>query len=554
MNALKIALACMGATTIVAAGYGQGIAVTIDNQPLRFSGIGPRSVNGRTLVPLRGIFEALGAVVTWNAASQTVGAVKDNIELRLKIGDRIAEVNGRETLLDVPPQIMSGSTMVPLRFVAEALGTEVKWDAATSTVKIYTAGNRPGVDPNPPTGLGGSTDSRAPSIMSFRVNSGSWVRANQDVLITLNGTPGANASFEIPGVTKGSVAMRETTAGTYVGTFRPRGDEAINGASVLGRLEIGGRERLIQAGTNLSIDTIPPGIRNVIPDRARISNPRPTIAVLFDDQNGSGLDPTSVVFRVDGVDQAREAEITDTFVSYTPRTNLSGGAHTVEIQASDKAGNEVRGSWTFTIADVSEMVKSLTHNATSSLEPGDTITVTLKGEEGGRATYSIGKSIADRSMRETSPGVYVGEYVIRKGDIFTNEPVTATLVTKSGSSFTIESPSRIGLNAGPLSAPRITSHADGDRVGETLVLSGKAERGSRIRLRVDYSALALGVLRLNGRVYDRVIEADANGNWTSGEIEISGVAATKGAEYTVTVAAVSAEGRESDPVSIKLRR
>lgn len=547
MNVLAKAISCLGLAAATSAALGQGIAVTIDGQPVRFTGMGARSVNGRVLVPLRGIFEALGAVVTWNNATQTVGAVKDNIELSLTIGQRIASVNGRDVLLDVPPQIMSGSTMVPLRFIGESLGADVKWEGATQTVQIYTAAKSRGAP---------ITDAMttAPAITSFRINSGPWIRGNQEVELVLIGTPGANASFEIPGITRGSVPMRETKPGNYVGTYRPRGDEVISGASVLGRLELGGKERLIQAGANVSFDTTPPKIRNIIPDKSRISNPRPTIGVLLDDQGGSGLDTDTVILRVDGVDRARDAQISETFVSYTPRTDLSGGEHQVEFTARDKAGNEVRGAWTFMIANVGDIVKSLTHTGNRNLEPGDTITVTLQGEPGGRASYSIGRAIADRPMRETSPGVYVGEYVVRKGDVFTNEPVSATLVTSLGSSFNIEAADRIGFNAGPLSMPRITSHAAGDRVASPLVLRGTADRNSRVRVRVEYSALALGVLRMTGAMYDRVLDTDSSGAWSTGEIEISGVAASRGAEYTVTVTSVNSAGAESQPVTMKLRR
>src|SRR5688572_27475993 len=113
MKAFKKTLLSLGLVVMSSSLWAQGIAVTIDNQPVRFSGMGPRSVNGRVMVPLRGIFEALGAYVSWQSATQTVGATKGDVELSLRIGERIASVNGRDVLLDVPAQIINGSTMVP---------------------------------------------------------------------------------------------------------------------------------------------------------------------------------------------------------------------------------------------------------------------------------------------------------------------------------------------------------------------------------------------------------------------------------------------------------
>ena len=111
------------------------IQVEVDGQALSFSEA-PRQMNGRTMVPLRGIFEALGAQVNWDASSRLIIATKGDINVQLVVGDRRATVNGRTIVLDVPALIINGSTMVPLRFVSEALGADVKWFEAAQTVTI----------------------------------------------------------------------------------------------------------------------------------------------------------------------------------------------------------------------------------------------------------------------------------------------------------------------------------------------------------------------------------------------------------------------------------
>ncbi len=113
------------------------IQVEVNGSPLSFS-VPPTQVNGRTMVPLRGIFEALGAQVNWDSYSRTISANKGDTDVRLGIGNSSAVVNGRNVQLDAPAMILNGSTMVPLRFVSEALGADVKWFAATQTVSIST--------------------------------------------------------------------------------------------------------------------------------------------------------------------------------------------------------------------------------------------------------------------------------------------------------------------------------------------------------------------------------------------------------------------------------
>ena len=106
--------------------------------------------NGRVLVPLRGIFEKLGAVVEWLEEEQAVVVSGDGLTVRFIIGRDSAElvkVDGAEPVtetvqLDVPARIVEDRTFIPVRFVAEALGAEVTWDDAHRTVVIETGGKQ----------------------------------------------------------------------------------------------------------------------------------------------------------------------------------------------------------------------------------------------------------------------------------------------------------------------------------------------------------------------------------------------------------------------------
>jgi len=96
----------------------------------------PYIKEGRTLIPFRRIFEALGMDVGWDPVLRMVTAKGNNIEMTLYIGKKIALVNGQEKELDVPAEITNNRTFVPLRFVSENCGADVAWDDSTKSVYI----------------------------------------------------------------------------------------------------------------------------------------------------------------------------------------------------------------------------------------------------------------------------------------------------------------------------------------------------------------------------------------------------------------------------------
>ena len=111
------------------------ITVTINNQQIQFDQP-PVIIDGRTLVPLRAIFEGLGATVDWNGNTQTVIAIRSNTMIAISVGDNKLYVNENVVNLDVPAQIINDRTLVPVRAVSEAFDCEVHWDGNTKTVSI----------------------------------------------------------------------------------------------------------------------------------------------------------------------------------------------------------------------------------------------------------------------------------------------------------------------------------------------------------------------------------------------------------------------------------
>ncbi|MCX7922014.1 MAG: copper amine oxidase N-terminal domain-containing protein [Clostridia bacterium] len=111
------------------------ITVILDGSKLSFD-VPPAIENGRTLVPFSAIFTALGADIYWDNTTKTVSAIKGDVAIALQIGNKYANKNNSAVLLDVPPKIIKGRTMVPLGFVSKAFGCNVVWKADTRTIII----------------------------------------------------------------------------------------------------------------------------------------------------------------------------------------------------------------------------------------------------------------------------------------------------------------------------------------------------------------------------------------------------------------------------------
>lgn len=112
------------------------ITVLFDGEKLEFDS-DPVIINGRTMVPMRKIFEELGATVGWEERVQRVEAVfDDGTHILLYIDNPIAYVNGEAKILETAPFIKDSRTFVPLRFVSEGNGAGVDWDGDAYTVTI----------------------------------------------------------------------------------------------------------------------------------------------------------------------------------------------------------------------------------------------------------------------------------------------------------------------------------------------------------------------------------------------------------------------------------
>lgn len=115
------------------------ISVIVNGRAVDFSkydNVFPVIENGRTLVPVRALSEALKAEVLWQGDTQEITVIKDDVFIKMTIDDKTAYVNDIPTELDTAPEIRNGRTLIPLRFVAESLKLNVEWMDESKTIII----------------------------------------------------------------------------------------------------------------------------------------------------------------------------------------------------------------------------------------------------------------------------------------------------------------------------------------------------------------------------------------------------------------------------------
>jgi hypothetical protein len=297
-------LGAMGAALLIGAGSVQAatINVQINGEAVHFPYAQPTQIAGRVMIPLRGVLERLGPVrIDWRPARQEVGVAGPSGDMLLRIGARTAHVNGRDVPLDVPPLILNGTTMVPLRFVSENLGARVDWLEGSQTVYIATPAER----------VAGAR-ARLPEARSTEQG-----RRQVD----RNGT------------------ARNDTIGRGYGTARDsRADRgyATDRERALPRRQPANRDEGLNS----------PYLAELLPHQgAMVNEPRPEIFARF--RANSPIDFNTVELSLNGRDVSRDAEITAAGVRFTPTEDLRRGRNDVRLSFQDTRGARTSQEWFF---------------------------------------------------------------------------------------------------------------------------------------------------------------------------------------------------------------
>jgi hypothetical protein len=346
LAALVLAGAAFAAPMPAAA---QSVTVNVGGQPL-YLNPGPIERAGRVFVPLRSIFERLGASVVYQ--SGTINATRNGQGISLQIGSTQATVNGQIQYLDVAPFIVGATTYVPLRFVAQSFGSNVGYDSSTQVVSIsmpHGGGGhyvpppvRPIPPPNPPPVSVVRLVAQQPAPGANVVNRFVTLSADFSNQVNPNSVrvwlDGADITSRC-NVSRASVSYRPPAPLAFGGhTMRVAGSDA------------GGSRFDRSWSFNVSGAAPPPSpitLRAQQPaPGASVANRFAAISAAFTNR----VQPGSVRVLLDGADRTSQCGISATAFSYKPPAPLDFGAHTVRVTGRGEGGLAFDRSWSFSIA------------------------------------------------------------------------------------------------------------------------------------------------------------------------------------------------------------
>jgi len=175
----------LGASPVLA---NNGITVEVDGQRVIFADQEPVIVDGRTLVPVRGVFETLGYEIGWEGSTQTVTLSNVAYTVIIRVGSQTFTTNGISYTLDVPAQIINGRTMLPLRAVLESVGCALEWDGANQRVIVSSSGA---------------------TVPTLTINPTS-------IRLTARNGLGSSVTVDVGGTAKGEIALLENTNPDWV--------------------------------------------------------------------------------------------------------------------------------------------------------------------------------------------------------------------------------------------------------------------------------------------------------------------------------------------------
>ncbi len=115
--------------------FAAGIGIKIDGKTIN-SEVDPQIIDGRTMVPVRAIFEGVGAEVSWDATTKTITGKKDSVTVKMEIGKKTLSIMNKNVEMDAAPTIIEGRAYAPARYVAESFGFDVSWNADLKEVAI----------------------------------------------------------------------------------------------------------------------------------------------------------------------------------------------------------------------------------------------------------------------------------------------------------------------------------------------------------------------------------------------------------------------------------
>ena len=493
----------------------QPITVNVNGSPVNFTGAPPVQVNGSVLVPLRGVFEAMGAGVNYDSAAHTITARKGSQVVILPLGATTASVNGQTQVLSQPAQVQNGTTLVPLRFVAEALGGYVDWRSAQNQVAITTPDGHLSNLPSPPgagivTGqLTGVFTNTNPQQITVRVNGDNTTIPITGDTVVLRSEPGSSGQ---------QVALSDIQVGDQVTVRRDSDGYASSIKSTYGVLR----------GTVKSIGTLADGSH----------------VVTLNDGSTVQLAPDARL-RMNG----RRIQMSDVMADERVliRTNPSDHlGYELQLNPQDSTADSGGNNGTGNPTAAGPVVTKVYVRTTKITHAGDFFMAALAGTPGGSVVFSI-PGVADSIPTiETEPGMYRVHFKMPAGIAVTKAAVFAQLTVLGNSSPLVRAPESVTIDT--LAA----------RVGSLFPENGSTVENDQPLI---YAALAdtggIGVDANRSRLFVDGNDVTSSANVTGSYINYQPATPMAAGKHTAKVVVVDMLGNQSVsewPFNISSRR
>lgn len=264
-----------------------------------------------------------------------------------RVGTLEAVADGQLVLGDGHVISPSRDTTITLNGANAAVGdlqvgdsVAIRYNIVTSEPRQIVATRTSAGTPAPPGGV---------AIASIEVGATRPLREGETFGVTLRGTPGGIASYDIGPYVEG-LPMRETAPGVYTATYRiPHGANLAN-VPIFGHLSVGSAKApRAESSSEISAASEPPGIREFAPDNgATVNNDRPSIYATFV-SNTVAVNPSSITLLVNGHDVTSECTRSPRFIEYVPGVSMRDGPVRVTVRVADLAENTAVKTWTFFI-------------------------------------------------------------------------------------------------------------------------------------------------------------------------------------------------------------
>jgi hypothetical protein len=196
------------------------------------------------------------------------------------------------------------------------------------------------------------TPAGAAQVTDFAVNAHGALRAGDAFSVTLHGTPGGTASFDIGTYVIGlPLPEAHGEPGTYTASYKIPDGVNFGRTSIYGHLTVGATSApRAEAPQLVVVTTTPPQIVDIAPSFGlTVNNNKPSIYATYRTPTDVGVNVSSVRLEVNGLDVTPSATRTDSFVTYSPSVPLGNGSVSVRVSVADNAGNVATRSWTFTV-------------------------------------------------------------------------------------------------------------------------------------------------------------------------------------------------------------